>query len=146
MGGGLYPSALGDYLADITNRYAGVFYGDPGAVRVENVLIRWLCDVFGFPAEASGNLTSGGSIANLIGVVTARDYKKAKAKDFDKLVIYTSNQAHHCTTKAIKIIGLYEAQIKPVPLDDSFRMQAAQLDEMIAEDLKNGLIPFMIIA
>ena len=46
-GGGIYPSSLGDYLSDITNRYAGVFYANPGAVRIENILIRWMCQMFG---------------------------------------------------------------------------------------------------
>src|ERR1035437_1041965 len=32
-GGGIYYSALGDYMADITNRYAGIFFAGPGTVR-----------------------------------------------------------------------------------------------------------------
>jgi len=145
-GGGIYPSSLGDYIADITNRYAGVFYGGPGAVRLENVLIRWLCDLFGFPKEAGGNLTSGGSIANLIGVVTARDYKGLKGKDFANVVIYTTQQAHHCTTKAIKIAGLYDATVRNIPLDNRFRMQATLLEEAIRQDKADGKIPLMVIA
>ena len=50
-GGGLYPSSLGDYLAAITNRYAGVFFASPGAVRMENLLIRWMADVIGYPEK-----------------------------------------------------------------------------------------------
>lgn len=38
-GSGLYASALGDFIAATTNRYAGVFYASPGAVRIENALI-----------------------------------------------------------------------------------------------------------
>ncbi|MCH2022575.1 MAG: pyridoxal-dependent decarboxylase [Saprospiraceae bacterium] len=145
-GGGIYPSSLGDFLADITNRYSGVFYANPGAVRIENILIRWLCDIFGFPSEASGNLTSGGSIANLIAIVAARDHKKLSAKNFHKLVIYSTSQAHHCTRKSIKISGLYETIQKDVPMDDHFRMDTVVLTELISNDLKNGLIPFMVIA
>jgi glutamate/tyrosine decarboxylase-like PLP-dependent enzyme len=145
-GGGIYPSALGDYMADVTNRYAGVFYGGPGAVRMENILIRWLCDLFGLPKEAGGNLTSGGSIANLIGVVTARDYRGLKGVDFHKTVIYTSQQAHHCTTKAVKISGLQEAIIRNIPLDEHFRMNPAELLKAIQRDKASGLIPFMVIA
>jgi glutamate/tyrosine decarboxylase-like PLP-dependent enzyme len=145
-GGGIYPSALGDYMADVTNRYAGVFYGGPGAVRMENILIRWLCDLFGLPKEAGGNLTSGGSIANLVGVVTARDYKGLKGADFHKTVIYTSQQAHHCTTKAVKISGLYEATIRNIPLDEHFRMNPDELQKAIQLDKENGLIPFLVIA
>src|SRR3954468_21196074 len=67
-GGGIYYSSLGDYLADVFNRYAGVFYASPGAVRMENILIRWMCDVVGYPAAASGNLTTSGSLANMIAI------------------------------------------------------------------------------
>ncbi|BDS11918.1 pyridoxal phosphate-dependent decarboxylase family protein [Aureispira anguillae] len=145
-GGGIYPASLGDYLADITNRYAGVFYGSPGAVRIENLLLRWMCDLFGFPAEAGGNLTSGGSIANLIAVTTARDHKQLKSKDFERVVIYSTAQVHHCTRKAIKISGLYEAIQRNIPMDQNFRMDAQALATTIAEDKKAGLIPFLVIA
>src|SRR5262245_25527833 len=59
-GGGLYASSLADYLSDVTNRYAGVFFSSPGAVRVEHQVMRWTADVVGFPASAGGTLTSGG--------------------------------------------------------------------------------------
>lgn len=145
-GGGLYPSSLGDYLADITNRYAGVFYASPGAVRLENMLLDWMCRLFGFPKGAGGNLTSGGSMANLIAVVTARDHGQFKAKDFDKLVIYSTVQAHHCTKKAIKISGLAEAIQRNIPMDAYYRMDAQALAQAIVQDKKAGLIPFMVIA
>src|SRR5687768_7616880 len=80
-GGGIYNAALGDYLADIFNKYAGVFYASPGAVRMENMLIRWMNDLVGYPAMASGNLTTSGSLANMIAVVVARDAMGIKAAD-----------------------------------------------------------------
>ena len=89
-GGGIYYSALGDYLADITNRYAGVFFASPGAVRMENMLIAWFAEILGYPKNAAGNLTSGGSIANLIAIVTARDAKEINSKNITKSVIYIS--------------------------------------------------------
>src|SRR4051812_6180348 len=61
-GGGIYYSALGDYLADISNRYAGIFFAGPGAVRMENMLIDWMNKVVGYPKSAVGNLTSGGAL------------------------------------------------------------------------------------
>jgi hypothetical protein len=51
-GGGLYPSALADYMACVTNRYAGIYFASPGAVRMENMLIRWMSDMVGYPMEA----------------------------------------------------------------------------------------------
>lgn len=145
-GGGIYPASLGDYLGNITNRYAGVFYASPGAVRLENMLIRWMCQLFGFQKEAGGNLTSGGSMANLIAIVTARDYKQLKSKDFDKVVIYTTAQVHHCTRKSVKISGLYEAIQRDIPMDEHFRMDAKALNQAIIKDKEQGLIPFLVMA
>ena len=71
-GGGLYTTALGDYLVAVSNRYAGMFFANPGAVRIENQLLRWMCEMIGYPETALGNLTSGGSIANLMAVTTAK--------------------------------------------------------------------------
>ena len=102
-GGGVYPTALGDYLAAITNRYAGIYFGGPGAVRIENMLIRWMCSIMGYPETASGNLASGGSIGNLIAIVTARDYKKIEPQIIQESVIYLTSQVHHCVQKAIRI-------------------------------------------
>jgi glutamate/tyrosine decarboxylase-like PLP-dependent enzyme len=145
-GGGIYYSALGDYLADVFNRYAGVFYASPGAVRMENMLIRWMCDLMGYPAGASGNLTTGGSLANLIAIVTARDAQSIKSKDVERAVIYLSEQAHHSIDKAIRIAGLGEAVIRHIALDDKYRIIPAELERQIAEDRNAGLNPFLVVA
>jgi len=145
-GGGIYYSALGDYLADITNRYAGIFFASPGAVRMENMLIRWMAEVVGYPSTASGNLASGGSIANLSAIVTAREAHNIKSKDIEKTVIYLSSQAHHCIDKAIRIAGLQECIQRQIPLDSQYRMIPEALEQMIQSDKASGLIPFMVIA
>lgn len=145
-GGGLYPSAIADYLAAITNRYSGVFFSSPGAVRIENMCIRWMCDLVGYPQKASGNLTSGGSIANLIALVVARDHTSIKAADFDRIVIYTTRQVHHCVIKAVKFAGLQEAKVRTITMDDQFRMKPKVLKEQIKSDKKEGLLPLTIFA
>lgn len=145
-GGGLYPSAIADYLAGVTNRYTGVFFSSPGAVRIENMCIRWMCDLLGYPEGASGNLTSGGSLANLIGLVVARDESGITAADFDRAVIYTTRQVHHCVIKAIKFAGLREATIRTIPMDGRYRMKSAELEKQIEADKEEGLIPLTIFA
>jgi aromatic-L-amino-acid/L-tryptophan decarboxylase len=145
-GGGIYYASLGDYLADITNRFAGVFFAGPGAVRMENMLIRWLASVVGYPESTAGNLTSGGSIANLIGVVTARDAMNIKAREVERSVIYLTHQVHHSVDKAIRIAGLKDAIVRYIPLDDRYRMIASKLDEQIRTDRKENLNPFLVIA
>lgn len=144
-GGGLFHTGLGDYLAATTNRYAGIFFANPGAVRMENQVLRWMCEMVGFPATALGNLTSGGSIANLIAITTARDARGVKAADIHRQVIYVTDQTHHCVQKAYRIAGMSEAQIRYIPTDDQFRMNIDLLRQAIAADERHGLQPFMVV-
>ena len=145
-GGGIYSSSLGDYWAAITNRYAGVFFANPGAVRMENHLINWMKSMIGYPENALGNLASGGSIANLIAIVTAREAKNLRPADYEKAVVYLSPQTHHCLDKALRIAGLQHAKWRKVPLDDQYRMKPDMLKILIEEDRANGLNPWLIIA
>ncbi|MGD9564051.1 MAG: aspartate aminotransferase family protein [Pyrinomonadaceae bacterium] len=145
-GGGIYYSALGDYLADIFNRYAGVFYASPGAVRMENMLIRWMCDLVGYPAGAAGNLTTSGSLANMIAIVVARDGRNIRSADIPRSVIYLSKQTHHSVDKAIRVAGLGECVIRYIDLDERFRMIPRDLTEKIANDRADGLNPFLVVA
>ena len=145
-GGGIYYSALGDYLADITNRYAGVFFASPGAVRMENMLIKWMGEIIGWKGTFGGNLASGGSISNLIAIVTARDKRKITSKNITKSVIYASPHQHHCLDKALKIGGLNEAILRYLPLDENYKIIPEELEKQINADKEEGLIPQLIIA
>lgn len=145
-GGGIFPTALGDYLAAVFNKYAGIYYAGPGAVKLENSLIRWMCDIIGFPKTALGNLTSGGSIATLIAIATARDAQNITSKNIAKSTIYLTEQAHHSVEKAIRISGLNECIIRYVPVDNFFRMNIAALRKMLSEDKIKGFKPFLIVA
>jgi len=144
-GGGIYPTAMGDFLAAITNRYAGIFFGGPGAVRLENSLIKWMCEVIGFPKTAHGNLCSGGSIANLIAITTARDSKGITSRKVDSSVIYLTDQTHHCVQKAIRIAGLNESIIRYIPMDSRYKMDVSSLKNQIQKDKAEGLTPFLIV-
>lgn len=145
-GSGLYASALGDFIAAVTNRYAGVFYASPGAVRLENSLIQWVCKLIGYNENSGGNLTSGGSYANLIAIATARTIKKVKPNTIEKSVIYLTQQAHHSLLKALKITGLEDCIVRIMPTDTHFRMDMNALIQQINEDKNAGLRCFMLIA
>ncbi len=144
-GGGIYPTAMGDYLAAVVNKYAGVFYASPGAVQLENMVIRWLAKIINFPKNALGNLTSGGSIANLIAIVAARDAKGITSQKVIKSCIYFTKQAHHSLLKAIRIAGLAEANLREIDVDGNFKMDIEQLRNQINSDLDLGLLPFLAI-
>jgi len=145
-GGGIYFSALGDYLAAVTNRYAGVRFAGPGAVEMENMLVDWMAELVGYPAGSGGNLASGGSMANLIGIVTARDAHDLRPRDFERAVVYVTQQVHHCVDKALRVAGLGECVRRYVPLDERYRMIPAELERAIAGDRADGLVPWLVIA
>lgn len=145
-GGGIYPAALGDYMAATANRFAGICFASPGAVRMGNLLIDWMAELVGYPSGAGGDLTSGGSIANLIAIVTAREALGIRAADVPRSVIYATRHVHHSVGKARVIAGLRECAVRHVEMDDRFRMIPDDLQRKIAADRKAGLRPFMVVA
>jgi glutamate/tyrosine decarboxylase-like PLP-dependent enzyme len=145
-GGSIYPSALGDYLAAVTNKYPGIFFTGPGPVRMENMLIRWVADLVGYPSTAGGNIASGGSLATLPAITTARDAYGLKGADYASAVVYLTSQAHHCIEKALSIAGMREARIRHIPVDERFRMRPGALEQAIAADRAQGLKPWLILA
>lgn len=145
-GGGIFAAALADFIAAVTNPYAGVYYASPGAVTIENEVIHWLKSIFSFPADAVGNLTSGGSVSMLIAFNAARDKYGVKNEKVRQSVVYLSQQVHHSAQKALRILGLEDVIIRYVPLDDRHRMNADILALLVAEDKSRGLHPFLVVA
>ena len=145
-GGGLYPSALGDFLSDISNRYSGVAFAGPGAARMELALVEWMCQLVGYPESAAGDLTSGGSIATLSALVTARDACGVDFQKIPKACVYLTAQAHHCIGKALHVAGLKNIQHRLVPMDKRYRMDVEALEQMIKKDQQQGLTPWLVVA
>lgn len=145
-GGGLWASAVADMLSDVSNKYAGIAFSGPGSVKIESQVIRWMTAMVGYPSNAYGNLTSGGSIANLIAVKAARDFHRIDSTNVRKAVIYCGEQTHHSIYKALNITGLYEAVLRKISLTDEFRIDAAKLEQQIEEDIASGLQPFLVVA
>ncbi len=145
-GSGLYASALGDFLAAVTNRYAGIYAASPGASRMETMVIKWFAKKVGYPDSAAGDLTSGGSIANLSAIVAARDARGLKAKDFHRAVVYLCEHTHHCVEKAVKTAGLGESVVRHVPVDAFFRMDPIAFKKMVEQDRRDGFLPWLLVA
>lgn len=144
-GGGIFTAALADFIAAVTNPYAGVYFASPGAAQIENEVVQWLKSVFSFPDDAVGCLTSGGSVSTLIAFTAARDKHQIKNERIAKSVIYLSEQVHHSTQKALRIIGLEDVQIRYVPLDDGYRIKTDSLATLVKQDISTGLNPFMVV-
>ena len=144
-GGGLYASSLADYIAAVTNEYAGVSFVGPGSVAMEDLILDWMAKLVGFPETADGNLASGGSIASLIAIVTAREAAGLRGRDFERAVVYASPHVHHCLHKAIRVAGMGEAVRRDVALDERLRMRPDSLAELVAEDRARGLRPWLVL-
>ena len=145
-GGGIFSASLADVLVGVSNEYAGMHFASPGGVAMEHELIRWMSSIFGYPEKSIGNLTSGGSIANLIALTSARDKHNIKGSEIEKSVIYLSEQTHHCIQKALRIIGLEDIIIRYVKIDHRSKIITTDLSRLIAKDISRGLTPFLVVA
>ncbi|MDX1502236.1 MAG: aminotransferase class I/II-fold pyridoxal phosphate-dependent enzyme [Thermoanaerobaculia bacterium] len=143
-GGGLVESAVADLIGDAINRYPTVFVAAPGLYQLEANVVRWFCDLVGYPESAGGFLSSGGSQANFSAVVAARHDRLPP--DFLRGTLYASDQVHHSITKAASLAGFPVENVRKVASDDGFRLDPDALREAIAADRRAGLQPFLLVA
>src|SRR5690606_37269656 len=136
-GGGIFASAIADFLAAVTNPYAGVYYASPGAVVIENEVINWLKTIFSFPKSSVGNLASGGAVSTVISLTAARDKHQIKNERIRNSVVYLSVQVHHCLQKTLLIIGLEDIITRYIPLDEHHKIRREALEELIKKDVLN---------
>lgn len=145
-GGGVYPSGLGDLIAAVCNYYAGVFYVSPGAVRMENMILRWVGEMIGYDSKVcQGNISSGGSYSSLIAMHAAREFLNIRSREVEKSVIYLTQQTHHALTKSLRVIGMREAIYREIAMDENHCMDTEALTQQIEEDLAAGLRPAILI-
>lgn len=143
-GGGLFHAAVAELVTLSVNRYVGLFAAAPGLVQLEANVLSWFAAMAGMPEKSGGLLTTGGSMANLTALVTAR--RERLPPDFLRGIIYTSTEAHHSVRKAALIAGFPEGNVREIATDDHFRMIPAALEAAIAEDRAAGKSPFFLAA
>lgn len=138
---------LADMLA--SGMSPNVTIGDHAAVYVDQQVINWCKELLNFPATGSGILLSGGSMANLTGLLVARqsaNRQQMRQRGIDKgLVLYCSAEAHSCVQKAVEVMGLGSDALRRVPVGADYRMNMDALGSMLAADLASGLQPFCIV-
>jgi len=142
-GGGLFHSAVADLISNSLNRYIGVWIAAPGLIQLEINVARWFCQMVGYPDEAQGLLTSGGSLANFIALATAR--RERLADDFLKGTVYCSDQVHHSVTKAAMLAGFPLDNIRVVPSNDDQQISIDRLRDHVQADHHAGLEPFFVV-
>ncbi|HEY9284025.1 MAG TPA: pyridoxal-dependent decarboxylase [Pyrinomonadaceae bacterium] len=70
-----------DALASALNQNGAAWRNSPAASVVEARVLRWLCEIVGYPPTSFGTMTSGGSEANLVALKCARDRAADAARD-----------------------------------------------------------------
>nr|QIG52451.1 aspartate aminotransferase family protein [Nordella sp. HKS 07] len=151
MGAGNYTGALGDFLAAIQGSNLGG--GNHAAALLDQQVVSWCKEMMGFPASASGTLTTGGSEANLLALTVARnakagvDVRELGIAAIDKpLRFYASDQVHSCHRKAVEALGLGNRALRLIPTEKDFRIDIAALRQAIAKDRAKGFKPACLIA
>lgn len=137
-----WPSVLGDMLATGFNIFQGTWLESAGPSQLELVVVSWFRDWLGFPKEGGGVLTSGGSAANLMALVAAREW----AGNPEDPVVYVSDQGHSSLERAARIIGISTENVRRIPTDEAFRMDVNLLRDAVLRDRANGSRPLCVCA
>ncbi|MBN7759637.1 amino acid decarboxylase [Nitratireductor aquibiodomus] len=151
MGSGSLTGALAEFLAAVDGSNLGG--GNNAAALMDRQVVGWLKTLMGFPADASGTLVSGGSMANIIGLTAARnamaggDVRANGVAQLEKpLRFYASDQVHSCHQKAVELLGLGNNALCRVPTGPDYRIDLGALEDCIARDRAAGFFPACVIA
>jgi aromatic-L-amino-acid decarboxylase len=151
MGTGTPLAMLADMLASGMNPHLAGY--DQSASLVERQVVPWLAELLGYPADASGLLVSGGSMANLIGLTVARNSRAGydvrelglQGPGAPSLVFYGSSETHSWARKGAELLGLGNGAFRRIPVTAGYTVDLDALDDAIAADRRAGLRPFCVI-
>jgi glutamate/tyrosine decarboxylase-like PLP-dependent enzyme len=147
-GGGTAIGMLAELLAGGLNANLGG--RDHAPIEVERQVIAWAAEMLGFPPTAAGILVTGTSMANLIGVLTARTdrlgpvVRQAGLGDA-RLTAYCATTAHGCIPRAMEIAGLGRDALRMVPCDTAGRIRLDALARAVMQDRREGATPFLVV-
>jgi L-2,4-diaminobutyrate decarboxylase len=129
----IHEAALADLLISVLNQSTAVWEMSPIATPIEKEIIRWLANLAGYPDTALGTAVSGGSAANLTGLLAARARFNADDTTMHKRpILVTSADAHYSIARAGAITGVPAVDVLKVPTDDAHRMDVDALEEILA--------------
>jgi aromatic-L-amino-acid/L-tryptophan decarboxylase len=138
-----FVSVLADALAAGTNVFAGTWLESSGPSQVELVVMGWFKAMLGLPESTSGLMVSGGSVANLTALAAARS---AVLKEHtENAVVYLSDQTHASIDRALRVLGMGNDHLRRLATDSEFRLDPAELERAVKEDLEQGRRPFAVV-
>jgi aromatic-L-amino-acid/L-tryptophan decarboxylase len=151
----LLASVAGEVLAQFAQQGIDIWHAGPVGAFVEEEVLRWLCDLVGYGEGSFGILTSGGVMANFIGMVLVRDVhlsrlrgvaEPPRGRALEGVRVYASDQTHFSIGRALDELGFPADTLSVVPADADFRLRAAAVASAIERDRAAGLTPVAIAA
>jgi L-2,4-diaminobutyrate decarboxylase len=140
----LPASVVGDLICAGLNNNLLAEELSPSLSRLERSLTAWLAEAIGLPAGAGGVAASGGTLSNLMALVTAR-HARGLATD-QRAVLLASADAHVSLAKALAVMGLPPQALLPVAVDGAGRMDAAALEGQLLACQRRGLPVLAVVA
>ncbi|HLX57557.1 MAG TPA: aminotransferase class V-fold PLP-dependent enzyme [Ktedonobacteraceae bacterium] len=122
---------------------------------LEAQALHWLAELVGLPSTYQGLFTSGGSVANLVGLGAARQHAAERlgvdpARDGIEALphprIYASTEVHHVIYRAAAVLGLGRRAVVHIPTDEALRLDVAALHARLRQDQAAGCTPIAVVA
>ncbi|MCW5517042.1 pyridoxal phosphate-dependent decarboxylase family protein [Muriicola sp. Z0-33] len=142
-------TALTSILGAQLNNGMGIYEMGAAGTAMERIVTDLICSQIGYTAKANGFLTSGGTLANLTALLSAR--KKVVKQNVwqegysGKLAIMVSEEAHYCIDRAARIMGLGDDGIVKIPVDKNFNIRVDLLENCYKKAAEKGLEIFAIV-
>lgn len=137
-----WASVLASFLVTGYNVFQGTWLESAGPSQIEATVTDWFREWMGYPESGGGLFTSGGSAANLVAIVAAREAAGNPLRG----TVYMSEQTHASVGRAARIAGIDPELFRAVPTDDSFRISPRHLVAAVERDRADGLEPFCMVA
>ncbi|MBZ9731702.1 aminotransferase class I/II-fold pyridoxal phosphate-dependent enzyme, partial [Salegentibacter sp. JZCK2] len=135
-------TVLSGALISLLNQGMGVYEMGMVGNTLEKILTEDLAQTLGYSAEASGFVTSGGSLGNLTALLAARAaVTKVWRKGYEeglKPAVLVSDEAHYCIDRAARIMGFGDEGIIKVPVNDRFQLRTELLEEYYQKAVADG--------
>lgn len=142
-------SALAALMGSLLNNGMAVYEMGAAATAIERVVTDLVARKIGYDQEADGFLTSGGTLANLTALLSARkamvDADIWKDGMQDKLAVMVSSEAHYCVDRALRIMGFGSQGIIKIPVDDRYKMRTELLEEAHEKAASEGLAVIAVV-
>jgi glutamate/tyrosine decarboxylase-like PLP-dependent enzyme len=145
-------ATIGAMFEAALNVNASSWRSAPSATEIERIVVNWIKEMLGFPADAAGLLVSGGSMANFAGLAAARsarapcDVARRGLSGGPPMCVYVSEECHFSVAKAAAMLGIGEDYVRQVRTNEQLEIDLIDLERQVRRDRAAGSLPFCVVA